>query len=825
MKRLFLIAIILCLIACEQEPSTTTSSLTKYIPRKASVIVKTTNLKGLRSAIKNNDLIQAFSATKYEDFLSTTSPLLKDIKTKNETLICYTQIGNNTYDVSIITKATPKVFTPDSTKITQTKLGSTTPTITKVQSSEITFYTLKIDDIFIASTSQLLLENTIREQDNSGIATDKDFITAYNATSNATANILVKGSEMDDVWTTVYPNSKAHPLRNAFSWSLGDLDISQNDIKLSGVTLVKDSTEQRLLLFKNTNPVTNTIDQITPLVAQSVTTISFDNWNTYKNNLADLRKMDPLKFEITGEDLLRTFDEIGSIQLEAGIVVAAHTVDPTLTEEAIASQKEEETVYRQVPIYRFKEETMFSETYESLIKTPSVQQYCILDNFYVFAAQQELLETVIANYQNNATLLNSEAYKNTKSQLSSASSLLKITNTEKIAYENLVSEKDEKAFKKVTLSEYPFAALQLIQDTNFMHLNAVINKNENTQKDGTITQIASTKLEKAIASTPQLVKNHRTKGVDVLLQDEANTLHLLSNSGKLLWQKELDGPILGDVQQVDLYRNGRLQLAFVTPKTFYILDRNGNEVKPFSISFNEVITQPLAIFDYDNNRKYRFIITQGKQIQMFDKDAKVVKGFGFTSTNSDVIYPPKHIRIANKDYITIAENNGKLNIVSRTGKSRIDVKETIQFGDTPIFKEKNTFTTYDINGGKISINTSGKLTRTQSDNTTNTIVNTLGSTMSSLLENNLIINNKSIELEYGTYTAPEIFKVGKNIFITLTNTETSQVLCFNEKGESIENFPVYGIGPAHFDYLERNKNVGFVTQGDANSILIYQINQ
>ena len=824
MKRFFLIAIILCFMGCEQEQSTATSTLTKYIPRKASVIVKTTDLKGLQSAIKNNDLIQAFASTRYQDFLKSTTPLLKDVRSKKETLICYTQIGNNTYDVSIITKATPNVFTPDSTKITQTKLDKTSPSITKVQAAEATFYTLEIEGVFMASTSQLLLENTLREQEDTAIATDKDFITAYNATSNATASILMKGSEMDDVWTTLYPKTEDHPLRNAFSWSLGDLDISQNDIKVNGVTLSKDSTEQRLLIFKNTKPVANTIDQITPISAQSVTAISYDNWSTYKNNLADLRKIDPLKFEIKSEDLLRTFDEIGSIQLDAGVVIAAHSLDPTLTEDAIASQKEEETVYRQVPIYSIKEKGLFTKTYESIIKTPSVQRYCILDNFYVFAAQQELLETIIANYQNNATLINSEAYKNTKSQLSNASSLLRITNTEKIPYADLVSESDEKVFKKTAITDYPFAALQLIQDTNFMHLNAVINKNENTQKDGAITQIASTKLEKAIASTPQLVKNHRTKGVDVLLQDESNTLYLLSNSGKLLWQKELDGPILGDVQQVDLYRNGRLQLAFVTPKTFYILDRNGNEVKPFPVSFNEVITQPLAVFDYEKNRKYRFIITQGDQLQMFDKEAKIVKGFGFTNTDSEIIYPPAHIQISNKDYIVIAENSGKLHILSRTGKSRIEVKESILLGDTPIFKEKNAFVTHDINGGKISINTSGKLTRVQSDNTTNTIVNTLGNTMTSLLENKLIINNKVIELEYGTYTTPEIFKVGKQLFITLTNTETSQVLCFNEKGESIENFPVYGVGPARFDYLERNKNIGFVTQGDTNSILIYQIN-
>jgi len=780
MKRLFLITIIFFFIACEQDQNTTTSTLTKYIPRKASVIVKTDNHKGLLSALKNNDIIQAFSKTRYQKFLSSSLPLLKDINTKNEVLICYTKIGSDMYDVSILTKANKALFTPDSTKITQTKLNNTTPAITKVKTKETTFYTLNIEDVFIASTSQLLLENTIREKEGNLITEDTDFIKAYQAASNATASILLKGSEADHVWSTIYPKNKNHSLRNAFSWSLGDLDISQNDIKISGVTLVKDSTDQRFSVFKNTNPLKNAIDQITPITAQSATSITYDDWTTYKNNLANFNKVDPSKFQLNEEDLLSTFNEIGIIQLDGGSVIAARTLDPTLTDDAIASQKEQETSYRQIPIYRFKEKTIFKKAYQTLIDFPSVNVYCILDDFYVFAERQDLLEIIIANYQNKATLIESNAYNNTKSQLSNASSFLTITNTQKIAYENLVSEREATTLKNIQTDPYPFAALQLIQDTHFMHLNAVINKNENIQQDGAITQIASTKLETPISRAPQFVKNHRTKGVDILLQDESNILHLISNKGKLLWQKELDGPILGKVQQVDLYRNGRLQLAFVTPHTFYILDRNGNDVKPFSIGFDTTITQPLSVFDYENNRKYRFIITQGDQIQMFDKEAKTVKGFSFTKSENEVIFPPKHIRINNKDYIVIAENSGKLNILSRTGKSRINVKESIKFGDTPIYKEGNTFITYDINGGKISINTSGNITRIQSELTTNTIVQKNGKTTASILENKLTINEKIIELAYGS--------------------------------------------SAHFDYLERNKNLGFITQGDANTLLIYQIN-
>ena len=77
-----------------------------------------------------------------------------------------------------------------------------------------------------------------------------------------------------------------------------------------------------------------------------------------------------------------------------------------------------------------------------------------------------------------------------------------------------------------------------------------------------------------------MVKNHRTKEKDIAVQDEENVAYLYSNAGTLYW-KQLSGRIQGAIQQVDLYKNGRLQMAFRTEDRFYILDRNGKVVPPF----------------------------------------------------------------------------------------------------------------------------------------------------------------------------------------------------------------------------------------------------
>ena len=84
----------------------------------------------------------------------------------------------------------------------------------------------------------------------------------------------------------------------------------------------------------------------------------------------------------------------------------------------------------------------------------------------------------------------------------------------------------------------------------------------------------------------------------------------------MLWKKQLDGAILGKIEQIDMYKNGRLQLAFATPNRVYVLDRNGKEVAPFPLKFNDKVTQPLSVFNYDI-KQHKQNKKQHNQISIF----------------------------------------------------------------------------------------------------------------------------------------------------------------------------------------------------------------
>jgi hypothetical protein len=123
------------------------------------------------------------------------------------------------------------------------------------------------------------------------------------------------------------------------------------------------------------------------------------------------------------------------------------------------------------------------------------------------------------------------------------------------------------------------------------------------------------------------VTDYTTNHKDIVVQDVKNNLYQITKDGKVLWKKQLDGKILGNIEQIDLYKNGKLQLAFATPKRVYVIDRNGKDVSPYPLKFNDAITQPLSVFDYDNKKDYRLLVCQGKALLMYDKQGKTVRGF------------------------------------------------------------------------------------------------------------------------------------------------------------------------------------------------------
>ena len=375
----------------------------------------------------------------------------------------------------------------------------------------------------------------------------------------------------------------------------------------------------------------------------------------------------------------------------------------------------------------------------------------------------------------------------------------------------------------LSLSGYNTSAIQFIYDHDFAHINAVIKKHGGSATtSNAVSELSNITLDADLLIEPQLVSNFTNNQKDIVVQDVNNHLYQISNDGKILFKKQLECKVLGKIEQIDIYKNGRLQLAFATSKRVYVLDRNGKDVTPFPLKFNDDITQPLSVFDYDNKKDYRLLVTQGKSLLMYDVSGKIVKGFTYKSAPNTITKQPKHFRIGKRDYIVFAYGN-TMEIIDRVGKPRVKVNENINFSDNEIYLYDNTFTTTSTDGNLIKVGENGQVSKENLKLIENHFTTTTSKTLVTLSENKLNIKSKKVELSFGDYTAPKIYYLNDKIYIATTDLQTNKAYLFDSQGEIITNFPVYGNSTLLLDNINKDNALEAITKGSSNSIIMYQL--
>lgn len=805
---LFLISLLL--ISCNQTDKHINT--TDYIPENASVIIQVNNLESLKSNLNNSDFLEGLQKNKFYTNLSNKLENLKYLNTTNPLFVCFSYDKKDSLQYTIITKQTPDLFAVDSLQnITVEAYLFQSLSINKTQiEKNITYNTYK-DSIFIASSSKEILETSLITTNK-----DEDLKTILNtADTKKPFSILINNTNKQPI-QSVFINDSI-PFKTFTNYTLVDADINQDAIILNGITKATDSTKSLINIFKNTIAQENRAASITPSNADGFMSFTFNDFTMLNENLKQFRSTDSLTTETT---LFDNIVEVGIIYAGKNQAILLNSLDVIATKDALLNDQDLVETYRQIDIYSFSEAALFRSTFSPLITFNQANYYANVNAFFVFTNTKEALENIIANYQNKTTYSAKEYYQSTKEHLTNASSLLMVANPS--ALENIINNNFEETLN-LKLDNYKTSALQFVYDTNFAHINTVIKKNKTRVRENSVTELYNIKLDADLVNNPQLVTNHITKQKEIIVQDIKNNLYLISNRGKVLWKKQLQGPVLGEVQQIDMYKNGRLQLAFATPNRVYVLDRNGNNAAPFPLKFKDAITQPLSVFDYDNNKKYRLLVTQDKNILMYDAKGKTVNGFKFKAAESTINHSPQHFRIGRKDYLTFKTDN-KLYIVDRAGKTRVTPKNKYSFSNQALYLYYNKFTTTTKDGKLVSFNTNGTSSTQNLNLGSKHHLATTTKTLVAQTDNKLTIKNKTLDLDFGNYDIPKLFYINDKIYVSTTDLQTQKVYLYDSNGTLQNNFPVYGNAAITLDNLDKDRNLEFVTKGENNTIIIYQIN-
>ena len=809
MKNIWLL-IVLCAFSfgCQSDKKAGTDLLS-FVPENASVIIKTSSLERLESALNRNSLItELFDYSQIENFKKKLKPI-SFLKPESECIVTISKDGTDSLEFSFITKYKPSVFELDSIpNIIEEQFTSKNKTISKIEiDNSIIYSTIKDSILFISNRLHLTEASFQQKKSNPEL---KNILKVSG--KNKSVSIVINLKQ-----TNFRPSIFKNPKLNSVPFSnylLLDVDFSQNDILLNGITKANDSTKSLINIFRHTIPQENKIAKVVPFDSDYVLSFTFSDIKIFEEQLSKFNTSDSLAKEIYP---FETVIEAGLVEKGENKAIILRSIDAVATQENLSQNIHSN--FRTVDIFSMDNSESIHKLFSPLLPDIRLSYYANIEDFFILTEDIDFLETIISNFQNNTTLFETKGYKDLMLHLSDESSICIYANDSTL---NSILNLNFNEDKILNLKEYQTSAIQYIYDLDFAHVNAVFKTHKTKASKNSVIEDLNIKLDASILTEPQLVHNHTNNQKDIAIQDINNNLYLISNQGKIFWKKQLEGKILGKIEQIDMYKNGRLQLAFTTPQKVYVLDRNGRDVSPFPLKFKDKITQPLSVFDYDNNRNYRLMITQGKNALMYDQTGKIVKGFNYKSAKNNISTQPKHFRISRKDYIVFADGN-TMEILDRVGKRRITVKESIDFSGNDIFLFKNNFTTSNSSGELLEVNQKGIVNHKNLNLVDNHYITSTSKTLVTLSENKLTIKTNTVNLDFGDYTVPKIFYIKDKIYVSVTDLQAKKVYVFDSQAKLMNNFPVYGNSSIEMDDIDNDNTIELIVKSDDNSIIIYDI--
>ena len=795
-KKRFLFLLVLVNISCDLNETLEKFEL-DLIPVDSSTLIMINDLSKSIELINENKLIDnLFDKVELETKLK----LLAD-KSIMSGVLSISPYGKNDYAFSFIGKIEAK----DSLfKNLESNYSYQDQIIYTEEYDEFVIYKTLVDNFLVSSDKDITIENIIRNFKSKSNFLSSDLLKiSKTLNQNKPFNILLNSDN------SILKNSKLISLpffpNSNYDWIGYDIENAKDEIKLSGALKINDSLNSKISILKNTYPKTILNDRLIPNSFKSFLTITYEDSERLVFNFKEYLKRNSISSENNSFSLLNIINEITLVNDQEDFIILDLSNLDSLSDYFEFTNTDNNN------IKRVNTNSDFQSFLKFLNFNETVNFSAVVDNSIILTNSISQLRKILNSISIDDILDFNSNYQNLKKSKFSKQNFLWVVNT----IDN---------FENFDSNKYPFISFSGLLSNEIAILDFDFSKNDklNNSKDPFSEFFISNGYE--ISNNPIWVKNHSNNQYDVVFQDIENTLYYFSNNGDFMWKKELPNQIIGDIQQIDIYKNGRLQLLFRTIDNLYLLDRNGNEVDELTFKIESgIINNPVSVFDYEKNRNYRIVLSSDSKIAMFDSRGKIVTGFKPESINSNIVQSPVHIRIKGKDYIVIQLQNGDLKILNRRGQERVRINDKIDFGFNQVFSYMDSFLTSDKLGNLIRISEDGEVEKINIGSDTNTFLSVYNNNLVHINNNILSIKGVNYKLPLGSYTKPKIFNYQGKILIGVTDLNEKNIYLFNDNAILINGFPLKGTSPIDVIDSDNDGKIEILTKVDDFSLVSYEI--
>ncbi len=802
MNRLLLLTLGFLFVACQQNQTAHTSML-QLLPSNARVVIKSDGFQSL-AAYKNAHEASSAVANLFPEFID----LIEAQPQKISSQLSFHLEGKDKLSHLLISPQKPHDVDSLATdtlyydKVAMVRLSTNPPR-----------YYASWDSLHFSASSKLLLENSIRLR-RTPSSVDPTLEQLYNNTKEP--HTIFVNREIAPFFNVLMILDTPFPWNEWSNWTAVVPTVNDNGIFARAYGVLTSDEGMRISPLADQVASLQELAAYMPSSVQQITAFAFD-YAKFKQ-AADRYRIVHNKAEVILDSLL--MDATHMAQARVGnehLGIISTGLDNEESKAILARQSKAQYNENNHIIYELSDPktTLFSPILNDIAYTYAG----VINKHIVLGTSKTALSLAFTAHNKEDVLTNTTAFQDYVNTLPRKSSFWSwvAPNYFDTKFKEVVPVLKNQAFSVYRQAD----AVGVIEGDVFYFTLSLQNPSKGSTKSQGVELSAVVSFEHELIWGPYAVQNHITKALEWVVQDEEFQLYLLNNGGEILWKKQVDGTIISAVQQVDLYRNNRLQLAFITDKSFQVLDRNGNEVSGFSRK-DISTSSTFSLFDYDNQRDYRIVLSTGNTLRMYDRRMRKVSGWQKTKLSDALAFPAKHIRIGSRDYIALVHKSGEAALLHRSGKTRIKLPADLQLKQD-IYAYQNGFVSIDNKNRLVEISTAGKITKTALPFETRYALAANKNTLVTLTENKVTINNQLVELDYGVYAPPKIQVVNNRTYILVWDNQSGKTYIFNREAELLDSFPVVGEGWAMLGQGKAGTEIYLAAQNNRKELRIYRM--
>lgn len=573
--------------------------------------------------------------------------------------------------------------------------------------------------IFLVSFSSILLEEAIRQLDTeTSLLSLPDFVkVSSTAGQNVDANIYLSYRNFSRQILDYLAESHkdiSFSLANFGSWSEADIKMRDNALILNGFTCTEPNQNNYLNIFLNQPSMSIDIERVLPRNTSNFIVFGIEDLNKFKTNykrylelsggihkykhhINKIKKtyhidIEEIFYSLIKDEIALVYTEITSPQIDDKSFVIFKTQDKHEADQKLLNMLKQYALSQNVDFNAFinpftiSEESYFiyqmpiinipQKLFGDLFASTKPSFYTFIDEYLIFGSSIPELKQYIRDVVMQKTLGKSAKYKEFTNLFTSNSNIYFYSSISRspILYTLFLNNELRQSFDEHfnTFKNFEAIGVQFTSGKEMIYSNLCINYNPNAN------YIPSTKWECPIEANvnikPQFFTNHYTFNDEIFIQDLNNKIYLISPNGKILWSRQLEGKIMGDIHKIDFYKNNKWQIMINTKHNLHLIDRNGNDAAGYPIRLPSPATNGISVFDYNDTKNYRiFFAAENRRIYLFDKHGKPIKGWKFGTTDSHVYSEVQFVRSKRKDYIVFSDET-KTYILNRRGKIRVKLE-------------------------------------------------------------------------------------------------------------------------------------------------------